>query len=277
MKIFDNITITEVSKSKKLILKIKPIISYIFFLIFAIITLISLIVTFDSNYQTKLSCEKTPIENSAVIGCELVKSSWIGVKRSYTNISSTFYLAELEEKYNEYLKIPDYEVILVTDKNKILIAHHPGSYHYDYWKRRIEKINSFIDSQEDLKLIVEESNKSLVHDLLPIDMFFVLITLIIWLSKVEVIYNLSLETGKLLIERKRIFNKQLKEIAFEDIEKAFLEKSNNIDTSTDRITFKMLSGELIPLTPYYDSNLGKGKIIKKINVYLKNYYKQNKI
>ena len=105
--------------------------------------------------------------------------------------------------------------------------------------------------------------------ILSLVLFIILLSVVIWSVKINLSYTLSKEETTLLIRRYNWFTETVREVSLDEIEKVFLEKSNDIDDFTSRIIFKLKTGEDIQLTPWLDSYPGKKQAIKRINYFLK--------
>lgn len=265
--IFSRINIIKQSE-EELVLRINPILSYVFMLGFIILALLLLLFNMTTTYSTNLSCQKLS-ETSEKISCQLSSTNLLRIGSEQTLALSNMAQAVIIKKYNKEIDTNEYLVTLKKDEEEIILTRNPIDYHYDEWQDKIIKLNNFLKSNKTLKSTINDKNGDIVLAGFSLDLLLIIIVAIIWASKTVVNCSISLKTGMLFIERQKLFNKKVNNYLLKDINKAFLETRGGIDKNTSRIVFKSNTGELIPMMSYYDSFSGKEEAVLYINRFLK--------
>lgn len=258
----------EQPNKNQFVLHIRPLcIDFLIILLIGLLLLL-LLTSLYMPYSIDLTCNRNYLNIPSVINCKLIKRDCWGIRKTERIISANSYQSVIEEEYLGNSTKPDYRVMLLADQEKINIARFTRYYHNDLWEKQNKQINDFITSNNLNSLTVGENNLAVLYTFLKLITFILLISLIVWGTKIYLSYTFSKESNSLLIKRYNRLTKIVREIPFNDIEKICLQESDGIDVSTSRIVFQLKSGEKIPVTSWLDSYSGKDKVVKFMNQFL---------
>ncbi len=227
-----------------------------------------LLVSLYAPFSINFTCNKNLSQASSVISCRLVKYyCWGMLKKERTTFTNSLQ-SVIEETNVEFLKNPDYEVLVLANQEKIKIANN-NNYNYELWKRQSQQINDFVENDKLTSISVGENNASFICTTIYYIVILIAIIAIIWSVKINLKYTLTKKTNTLSIARYNRFTQTTREISLDEIKNVVLEKSEGIEDMTSRIVFKLKSGEDIPLTSWLDSFDGKDEVTKCIRQFLK--------
>ncbi|MBW4532447.1 MAG: hypothetical protein KME09_00760 [Pleurocapsa minor HA4230-MV1] len=265
--LFSRINIIKLTE-EELILRVNPVLVHLFTLALIGLTLFLFLFTITTTYSTTLSCEKFT-SKSEVVSCKLLNTNFLGIKREQNILFADLPHAAIVKRYNDKANQPEYQAVLATNVEEIVLVRHPSDYHYKQWQQNTIQLNEFINNNNKKILKLKEKNDDVVFTGFGLAFFFTLVGMIIWITKTDITCTLSHKTKELAIERKRLFGKQIVNYSLKDLEKVLLETSDGMDTTTSRITFKFKAGTLIPLISYYDSYSGKEEAVRYMNRFIK--------
>ena len=265
--LFSRINIIKLTE-EELSLRVNPVLVHLFTLALIGLTLFLFFFAITTTYSTTLTCEKL-ISKSEVVSCKLLNTNFLGIKREQNILFTDLPQAAIVKIYNNKANQPEYQAVLATNVEEIVLVRHPSDYHYNEWQQNIIQLNKFINNNDRKILKITEKNDDIVFTLFGLVFFFALVGMIIWTIKTDITCTMSHKTKKLSIKRERLFGKQIVDYSLKDLEKVLLETSDGLDTTTSRITFKFKDGTLIPLISYYDSYSGKEEAVRYINRFIK--------
>lgn len=249
-------------------MRVNPVLSHLFILALIGLSLFIFLFSITTTYSTTVACEKFT-SKSELVSCELLNTNFLGIKSSQNILFTDLPQAAIIKIYNDKANQPEYQAVLASNAEEIVLVRHPSDYHYSEWQQNTIQLNKFIQNNNRKILNITENNDDIVFTLFGLVFFFALVGMIIWIIKTDLTCTMSHKTKKLSIERKRLFSKQTVDYSLKDLEKVLLETSEGMDTTTSRITFKFKDGTLIPLISYYDSYSGKEDAVRYMNRFIK--------
>ena len=202
-----------------------------------------------------------------MVSCKLTTRNIWGIRKQEREIQANFYKSVIEEVYLNNSNQPNYEVILLADDQKIKIANY-SKFANNAWARKSQQINNFMNDDDLNSVTIGENNASVIYTAIRWSFYMLVTAAIIWIVKMNIVCTLSKESNTLSIRQYNGFTEQIQQAPLDNIEKVILETSSD-DIYTSRITFKLKSGEEIPLTSWLDSYGGKEQAIKRIRKFLK--------
>ena len=237
------------------ILQIKTRILYFVIIFFLALALLFFIVSLFIPYSINLTCDRHQNEPTSMVSCKLTTRNIWGIRKQNKEIQANSYQSVIKKVYLGNSNQPDYEVILLADNQKIKIANY-SRFANNAWARKSQQINNFINGDDLNSVTVEENNASVIYTAIRWSFYMLVTAAIIWIVKINIVCTLSKESNTLSIRQYNGFTEQLQQASLDNIEKVILETSSD-DIFTSIITFKLKSGEEIPLTSWLDSYEGK--------------------
>ncbi|MEM8721840.1 MAG: hypothetical protein AAGE84_21510 [Cyanobacteria bacterium P01_G01_bin.39] len=265
---FSSITVEQSDKTN-LILNVKSVCVYRLIIFPIGLALILLLVSLYAPYTINLSCDRYQSSIPSSINCQLVKRDLWGTRKQEREILANNYQLNIEKEYSENSNIPDYNVILLADEEKIKVSRYDKfSPNYNLWKKQSKQFNEFTRKNDKYHFEVGENNLPVIMKCFKLIAMLIIISIIILGAKIDLKFTLSKELNTLLILRYNSVIKIAREINLDEIENVFLERTRDTDSSASRIVFKLKSGENILLNSWLDSFAGERKIVKRIRRFL---------